>query len=40
MAYNDNKTAKCSFCGRGEKDPDVMFLIPSPTGAFICNECV
>lgn len=30
--------ARCSFCGRSEKD--VMFLIPSPTGVFICDECV
>jgi len=40
MADKTNKTARCSFCGRSESDPDVVFLIPSPTGAFICNECV
>ncbi len=40
MADRTNKTARCSFCGRAENDPDVAFLIPSPTGAFICNECV
>ena len=28
----------CSFCGRGEDE--VMFLIPSPSGAFICDNCV
>ena len=29
---------RCSFCGRTEKE--VQFLIPSPTGAFICNNCI
>lgn len=33
-----NKAPRCSFCSRGEKD--VLFLIPSPTGVYICNECV
>ncbi len=28
----------CSFCHRTEHQ--VMFLIPSPDGAFICDECV
>ena len=28
----------CSFCGRDENE--VEFLIPSPTGAIICNYCV
>ncbi len=28
----------CSFCGRTEKQ--VSFLIPSPTGAYICDFCV
>ncbi|MBE6631130.1 MAG: ATP-dependent Clp protease ATP-binding subunit ClpX [Ruminococcaceae bacterium] len=28
----------CSFCGRSEKQ--VMYLIPSPTGLYICNNCV
>ncbi len=28
----------CSFCGRTEKQVD--FLIPSPTGAYICDFCV
>lgn len=31
-------TPRCNFCGRGEND--VMFLIPSSTGSFICNECI
>ncbi len=39
MAEN-KKIARCSFCGRPESDPDVAFLIPAPTGAYICNECV
>ena len=41
MASNSNNnrpTARCSFCGRGEHE--VMFLIPSPTGLFICDNCV
>lgn len=29
---------RCSFCGRTEEQ--VMFLIPSPSGAFICDSCV
>ena len=28
----------CSFCGRNERQ--VNFLIPSPTGAYICDYCV
>ena len=28
----------CSFCGR--KEGQVNFLIPSPTGAYICDFCV
>ncbi len=28
----------CSFCGR--KENQVNFLIPSPTGAYICDFCV
>lgn len=28
----------CSFCGRGENQ--VNFLIPSPTGIYICDFCV
>ena len=28
----------CSFCGRNENQ--VNFLIPSPTGAYICDFCV
>ena len=39
MADN-NKTHKhrCSFCGRGEDQ--VNFLVPSQTGAYICDNCV
>ena len=29
---------KCSFCGR--KESEVQFLIPSPSGATICNYCI
>ena len=28
----------CSFCGRNEQQ--VMFLIPSPTGLYICDNCI
>ncbi|MBQ5354865.1 MAG: hypothetical protein IIU08_03240, partial [Clostridia bacterium] len=28
----------CSFCGRSESQVD--FLIPSPTGAYICDKCI
>ena len=36
---NQNRTtAHCSFCGRSEHE--VMFLIPSPTGLYICDNCV
>ncbi len=28
----------CSFCGRSEHE--VEFLIPSPTGAMICDNCI
>ena len=38
----NNKNTKglrhCSFCNRNEQQ--VEFLIPSPTGAYICNFCV
>ncbi|MBQ5801397.1 MAG: ATP-dependent Clp protease ATP-binding subunit ClpX, partial [Clostridia bacterium] len=38
----DNNSKKnrptCSFCGR--PDTEVTFLIPSPTGAFICDNCI
>ena len=39
---NTNNTGSglryCSFCGR--KESQVNFLIPSPTGAYICDFCV
>jgi len=42
---NENKSTpvrkrerRCSFCGRGEGE--VYFLIPSPTGAYICDNCI
>ena len=31
-------TRYCSFCGRNENQ--VSFLIPSPTGIYICDYCV
>lgn len=41
MANNttDNRNLRyCSFCGRTEEQVD--FLIPSPTGIYICDFCV
>ena len=44
MANNDSKGGNtpqmryCSFCGR--KENQVNFLIPSPTGIYICDFCV
>ena len=35
---NGEKLRHCSFCGRNEHQ--VNFLIPSPTGAYICDFCV
>ncbi len=33
-----DKLRHCSFCGRNERQAN--FLIPSPTGAYICDFCV
>lgn len=41
MSKNNDQyteTKRCSFCGRSEKQS--LFLIPSPTGAYICDSCV
>ena len=40
MADNNNRshTHRCSFCARTENE--VMYLIPSQTGAYICDNCV
>ncbi len=43
MANNSNNNGSkqlrhCSFCGRNEHQ--VNFLIPSPTGVYICDFCV
>ena len=40
MALNNSQSGPrfCSFCGR--KENQVNFLIPSPTGAYICDFCV
>ena len=44
MASNNNQNENtsgfryCSFCGR--KENQVNFLIPSPTGTYICDFCV
>ena len=42
MANSTNNNGKglrhCSFCGRNERQ--VNFLIPSPTGAYLCDFCI
>ena len=39
MANNNNKSGRyCSFCGRNESQAN--YLIPSPTGLYICDFCV
>ncbi len=41
MASNDsngNKHIYCDYCGRQENE--VEFLIPSPTGLYICDKCL
>ena len=40
MAQNNqnNDQPRCSFCGRTEEQ--VLFLIPAPTGAYICDGCI
>ncbi|MBQ9469177.1 MAG: ATP-dependent Clp protease ATP-binding subunit ClpX [Clostridia bacterium] len=35
---NNNRLRHCSFCGRDELS--VEFLIPSPEGAYICDQCI
>ena len=35
---NGKNLRHCSFCGRNEHQ--VNFLIPSPTGAYICDFCI
>ena len=35
---SNQNTRYCSFCGRNEHQ--VEFLIPSPTGLYICDNCV
>ena len=35
---NTSISRRCSFCGRCENQ--VSFLIPSPTGAYICDRCI
>ena len=35
---SNNSVKHCSFCGRSETQ--VEFLIPSPTGAIICDNCI
>lgn len=38
MADNRSTERRCVFCGRTEKQAEI--LIPSPTGVYICNRCV
>ena len=35
---SNNRLRHCSFCGRDEMS--VEFLIPSPEGAYICDNCI
>ncbi|MBR5797868.1 MAG: hypothetical protein IKY29_02835, partial [Clostridia bacterium] len=35
---NQGELRRCAFCGRNEHQ--VNFLIPSPTGIYICDFCV
>ena len=35
---SNDQLRRCAFCGRNEHQ--VNFLIPSPTGAYICDFCV
>ena len=38
MADNRSTECSCCFCGRTERQAEV--LIPAPTGFYICNHCV
>ena len=39
MSINNNENIRhCSFCNRNENQ--VQFLIPSPTGHYICDSCI
>ena len=35
---DENQQVYCDFCGRLENQ--VKFLIPSPTGLYICDRCL
>lgn len=35
---NNSKHVYCDFCGRQEDE--VLFLVPSPTGLYICDKCL
>ena len=37
-ATPENELHFCSFCGKTENE--VLFLIPSPSGMYICDDCV
>ena len=38
MAENNTTMHRCSFCGR--KENQVAYLIPSQSGAYICDQCI
>ena len=38
MAENNTTMHRCSFCGR--KENQVTYLIPSQSGAYICDQCI
>ncbi len=38
MAKNDDRTVRCSFCGKRQEQ--VRRIMSGPNGVYICNECV
>ncbi len=38
MTDNGDKHVYCDYCGRQEDE--VLYLIPSPTGLYICDKCL
>ena len=35
---NGNNHVYCDYCGR--REDEVQYLIPSPTGLYICDKCL
>ena len=38
MAKNDERSVRCSFCGK--RQDQVMRLLSGPNGVYICDDCV